>query len=331
MATNTTTDQFFELTPERMLNAIEHAISARGTGRCLALNSMENRVYEIELDDSAPSVVAKFYRPGRWSKEAILDEHKFIADLIAEEIPAVAPLTLSNGSTLAESEGIYFAVFPKVRGRILQELNDQQLMQVGRLLARLHNVGSRGKAPHRLAITPDTYLKQPLDFLLASGVIDPQVKPRFEQAARTLLQKIEPLFRNTNVAIRIHGDCHLGNVLWQQDQNRQDAGQCYFLDFDDMLIGPAVQDVWLIVRGRDDDAKRQRDLLLSGYEQMRAFDRQTLNLIEPLRSMRMVHYSAWIARRWQDPTFQRAFPDFTTHKYWFEAANDLSEQLEFID
>ncbi|MBI3557734.1 MAG: serine/threonine protein kinase [Deltaproteobacteria bacterium] len=320
-------EQFFTLTPERILGAVERALGSdktgvRATGRCLALNSMENRVYELEMDDES-RVVTKFYRPGRWTREMILEEHGFLAELIEAEIPAVAPLPLTNSSTLAESEdGIFFAVFPKVRGRIVQELDDARLQQVGRLLARLHNIGASRAARHRLALTPATYGRKSLEFLDASGMIDHQLRARYRNVVEAILTAIEPQFANVP-SFRVHGDCHLGNVLWQENA-------AFFLDFDDMVMAPAVQDVWLIVRGRDEEAQRQREVLIRSYESMREFDRSALRLIEPLRALRIMHYSAWIARRWEDPTFKNAFPDFGSYKYWFEELAELDEQLRLV-
>jgi Ser/Thr protein kinase RdoA (MazF antagonist) len=320
-------EQFFTLTPERMLTAVERALGStrpgvRATGRCLAMNSMENRVYQIELDDET-EVVTKFYRPGRWSREAILDEHRFLAELAAAEVPVVAPLVLDGGGTIAESEdGILFAVFPKVRGRGMPELDDGQLEQAGRLLGRLHNVGASSPAPCRLQLTPLTYGRDALALLEATGAIDIQVQSRYRRVVEELLRAMEPLWSNIET-FRIHGDCHLGNVLWQKEGP-------FFLDFDDMVIGPAVQDVWMVVRGRDAEAERQREVLLGGYQQMRRFDRSTLRLVEPLRALRFVHYSAWIARRWADPIFKRAFPEFETYQYWTEELADLEEQLRLI-
>jgi Ser/Thr protein kinase RdoA (MazF antagonist) len=309
-----------------LLTSVEQALAgtawgARATGRTFTLNSMENRVYEIELEDER-RVVTKFYRPGRWSREQILEEHAFLAELVEAEIPAVPPLTLANGSTLDTSpDGILFAVFEKVRGRSLQELDDQQLAQAGRLLARIHSVGAQHAAEHRLRITPAWALDS-LRILEETGAIDIQVQTRYARAVRTIVQKIEPLFENVPLH-RVHGDCHLGNLLWQGERP-------FFLDFDDMVSAPAVQDVWMVVRGRDEDAARMREVMLAAYETMRAFDRSTLRLVEPLRALRMVHYSSWIARRWADPIFKRTFPEFVTYGYWVEEVDALEEQLRLI-
>lgn len=322
-------EHFYSLGPEAMLDAVESALGAgtRATGRCLALNSLENRVCDIELeaaaDDDPGHVVAKFYRPGRWSREAILEEHRFLAELVAAEVPAVAPLPLQNGSTLAgTSDGILFAVFPKIRGRSLQELSDAQLQQVGRFLGRIHNVGAAAPASHRLQLTAETYGTQALAYLVSSGTIDIQVQSRYERAATAIIKTVAPMLAAVP-AHRLHGDCHLANLLWVGEG-------ALFLDFDDMLTGPAVQDIWMVVRGRDAEANRQRSVMLDGYEQLRRFDRTTLRLVEPLRALRMLHFAAWIARRWADPTFQRMFPDFPTYRYWADETSALEEQLQQV-
>lgn len=324
-------DHFFTLTPDRILDSVEEALDSkrtgvRATGRTFQLNSMENRVYEIELDDNT-RVVGKFYRPGRWTKDCILEEHGFIKELAANEVPAVAPLELASNTTLFSTpDGILFALFPKVRGQIMQELSDAELSQTGRLLARLHNIGAAKQAEHRISLTPETYGKGSLEFLKAGNFIDIQMGSAYSTAVETLLEMIRPMFSGVPVH-RIHGDCHLGNVLWHHTPQ---GSQAFFLDFDDMVTGPAVQDIWLVVRGRDEEAKRQRGVLLEAYETLRPFDYATLRLIEPLRALRMIHYSAWIARRWNDPIFQRTFPDFGSYRYWQEQLADVREQIQFI-
>lgn len=329
-------DSFFALTPDRVLDAVEGALDVartglRATGRSMALNSIENRVYEIEMADGS-AVVSKFYRPGRWSPEQIHAEHAFIASLDRAEVPVVPPLPLvrsphstPTAPTLARSkDGILFAVFPKVRGRLIDELSDDRLKVLGRFLARLHAVGSREPADSpRLHLNIETYGDASLDTLDESGFVDTPMGDRYLQIADETLAMIEPVLRGAS-AHAIHGDCHLGNVLWQQDQP-------FFVDFDDMLIGPPVQDIWMIVRGDDEEAERQRKVLLDAYEEMKPFDRDSLRLVEPLRALRMIHYSAWIARRWSDPSFPRMFPQFGTDSWWqseIEALYAVRERLE---
>lgn len=320
-------EHFYSLTPEAVLDAIEAALGTgvRATGRCLSLHSMENRVYDIELEDER-HIVAKFYRPGRWSRAAILDEHKFLAELAEAEVPVISPLQLAGvatDATLASTpDGILFALFDKVKGRSLQELDDAQLTRAGRFLGRIHNVGAAAAAPHRAHLSTDRYGTQSIAYLLEHGTIDIQMQSRYERAATEIVNLSTPLLANLPV-FRLHGDCHQGNILWLEDRP-------LFLDFDDMIVGPAVQDIWMVVRGRDEEAQRQRAVLLAGYEQMRRFDQTSLRLIEPLRALRMLHYTAWIARRYADPTFQRMFPDFTTYRFWADETTALEEQLQQV-
>lgn len=316
---------FYSLTPSKVLDTVEEALGQgiRTTGRCLTLNSLENRVFDLELEDDS-HIVAKFYRPGRWSREAILDEHRFLHDLSEAEVPAVAPRRLADGSTLASTDdGILFALFPKVRGRSEQELSDAQLEQVGRFLARIHNVGASADAPHRLRLDVEHYGQPALDSLLHSGMIDIQLQSRYQRAATAILRLTRPLLQGGE-RLRLHGDCHLGNLLFQSHAP-------LFLDFDDMLVGPPVQDVWMVVRGRDDFAQQQRERLLDAYQTLRRFDRSTLRLIEPLRALRMLHFSSWIARRYADPIFPRTFPEFTSYRYWLDETSALEEQLGLIE
>jgi Ser/Thr protein kinase RdoA (MazF antagonist) len=274
---------FFALTPERVLDAVE-AIGRRSTGRAMALNSLENRVYDVELEDGA-HVVAKFYRPGRWSREAILDEHAFLDELAAEEVPVVAPLALGeHARTLGELPGeqggaILYAVFPKVRGRPPEEPDDEQLRRLGRLVARLHQVGARRSAAARPALDPETYGAASVRAILDGPWLPIDLAARWTQVATALVDACTRAFaaQAGGEAIRLHGDCHLGNLLWGGDGP-------FFVDFDDFLHGPPVQDLWLLAPGGDEEAVRARTRLVEGYESMRAFDRRTLALVEPLRA-----------------------------------------------
>jgi Ser/Thr protein kinase RdoA (MazF antagonist) len=326
------TQFFFQITPDRVLEAVESG-GLQTTGRCMALNSFENRVYDVELDlEDGPKTspgnrrIVKFYRPGRWTREQILEEHQFLADLRASEIPAIAPLPFEDGSTLKVTPNgeIFYALFPKVGGRSPDELTDDQLQRIGMLLARIHNVGAQKEAPHRVELNASTYGIQNLEYLLSKW-IPLDFKAQYEKLVRDLCAKTEELFRALPLKAihRVHGDCHFGNLLWNQEGP-------FFLDFDDMVRAPAVQDVWLLTPGRDQDAQRQREVLLEGYEQMRKFDRSSLRLIEPLRALRFVHYTAWIARRWEDPAFPLAFPEFNSHSYWADETKDLADQWELV-
>jgi Ser/Thr protein kinase RdoA (MazF antagonist) len=321
---------FYELTPDRILQTVE-AAGFSVTGRWAALNSMENRVYEVEIEVDAPVAspsdrfrVIKFYRPGRWSRDQILAEHRFLAELVEAEIPVAAPIELAGGGTLAVAEGldICYAIWPRVGGRVTDELDDERLAQMGRLVARMHNVGSVADAPERVRLDPSTYGRASLESLRSAGVMPADVAARIGSLVETICDRIEPWFEGVSYQ-RIHGDCHLGNVLWNTKGP-------LLVDFDDMVRGPCVQDLWLIVPGRDEYALRQRERLLEGYEQMRDFDRRTLRLIEPLRALRMIHFAAWLARRREDPAFQRVFSDFASERYWFEQVSALQEQLALI-
>lgn len=326
------TQYFHALTPERILDAVESSTGLRCTGRAMALNSMENRVYELEIElDEAPRtpserfVIAKFYRPGRWSREQILEEHQYLADLNELEIPAVAPRPYLDGSTLhkLKDADLYYAVFPKIGGRSPDELDDDQLGRAGRLLARLHSVGAARSADHRIKLDPATYGTDNLRFLLDLKLVPSTVRDAYQATVEQIVHLTTPWFAETPVQ-RIHGDCHLGNLLMGRDG-------LFFVDFDDMVRGPVVQDVWLLVPGRDEYAQGKLRILLEAYDTMRPFDRRQLRLIEALRALRFVHFSAWIGRRWQDPAFPRAFPQFGGERYWQEQLADLREQLGLLE
>lgn len=315
------TEFFYALTPEVILDAIEVG-GRRATGRVITLNSYENRVYQLELDDGT-FVVGKFYRPGRWTDEAILDEHRFLAELRDEEIPVAAPLELRPGSTLERTQGIRYALFPRVGGRAPEEMNDPQLRQLGRLLARIHQVGLRDDAPHRIELEPNLYLLDNLDFLLDEGLVEPSQEGRYAGLVERLYELVDPLWDELDLQ-RIHGDAHLGNLLWSD-------GGLVSLDYDDMCLGPPVQDLWMLWGGSDAWAMRRRDVLLDGYESMAPFDRGSLRLVEALRSLRLVHWATWVARRRRDPAFAVAFPDFGTAGWWERQCRDLEEQVKRVE
>lgn len=315
------TPRFNRLSPDEVYHAVE-AGGRRCTGRFVILNSYENRVYEIELDDGS-RVVGKFYRPGRWTREAILEEHAFLRELVEVEIPVAAPLDVAFGETIGEVDGILFALFARVAGRAPEEFSDDDVKEAGRLIARIHNIGARREISFRSPLSPHTYGRENLEYLLAAGIIAPELRAAYESTVATLLARIEPLFRDAPTH-RIHADCHLGNLV------RTRAGLT-FLDFDDMRIGPAVQDIWMLVPSADAEGDRQRQLLLEAYRTIRPFDDRWLRLVEPLRALRYIHYAAWIARRLDDPSFQRTFGHFGTLQYWQGQVQDLREQIARID
>ncbi len=310
-------ESFYRLTPEWVLRAVE-AGGFRPTGHTTALTCLENRVHDVRLEDGS-HVVAKFYRPGRWSREAILDEHRFLFDLREAEIPVCAPLAFADGSTLHAVEGIYYAVWPRTGGRAPEELRDDEIALLGRLLARIHNVGAARTAPHRTKLDGASYGREPLSFLEERGFLPPACARRYRRAVEEVVAVYDAWSAGVPLH-RIHGDCHLGNLL------HGDEGW-FFLDFDDCLTGPAVQDVWMLLPGRDAEGARQRELLIESYRQFRDFDARWLRLVEPLRALRFVRYAAWIARRWEDPAFPSAFPHFGTHEYWENETRDLEEQV----
>jgi Ser/Thr protein kinase RdoA (MazF antagonist) len=318
--------EFFSLNPDSILEAVESALQReepdlRATGRSIALNSMENRVYDVELEDES-HVVAKFYRPGRWTGKQILEEHQFLFALDEMEIPVVAPLELEGESLFKTPDGIFYTLFPKVRGRLMDELDQERLKTVGRYIARIHNVGEHFPFQHRLKLSVKEWGINSLEFLINSPFLPSQYTKRYQYLCDQIFTHTLPLLESFPF-LSLHGDCHLGNTLWQQDSP-------FFLDFDDSISAPAVQDIWMVVRGRDTQANLDRNCLLEGYEAFRKFPRESLKLIEPLRALRMIQYSAWIGKRWDDPHFPKAFPHYGTSKYWEEEMLAMQEVVAHI-
>lgn len=302
---------YAQLTPERVLAAVE-ALDLATDGRLLALNSYENRVYQVGLEEGTP-VVAKFYRPGRWSDAAIAEEHAFAAELAAAELPVVAPLLIA-GRSLHHVEGHRLALYPRRGGRAPQLESAEHLQWMGRLIARIHGIGARDGFQHRGAIDLDTFLRAPRAAVLGSVLLPQALVPRYGAAVDAL----EPLLRERFEQVmprrlRLHGDCHQGNVLWT------DAGP-HFVDLDDARLGPAVQDLWMLAN----DA-RSLDVLLEGYAEFRDFDYAELSLVEPLRVLRQLHWAGWIAQRWHDPAFPHAFAYVGEARWWEQHLNDLAE------
>jgi Ser/Thr protein kinase RdoA (MazF antagonist) len=310
------------LTPDRVLDAIE-SVGLFCDGRQLALNSFENRVYQVGLDDGR-QVVAKFYRPHRWSDEAILEEHAFTQELYAREIPAVPPIAL-NGRTLHEYEGFRFAVFPRQGGRAPEFDRPETLEWMGRFLGRIHAVGATARFKARPTLDIESFGEAPRDFLLDGGFIPPELENTWSSVVDQALEGVHYAYERAGdlAMLRLHGDCHQGNVLWTDDGP-------HFVDFDDSRMGPAVQDLWMLLSGDGPTMREQLGKLLAGYEQFREFDDRELNLIEALRTLRLIHYSAWIARRWHDPAFPAAFPWFDTPRYWQDRILELREQIALM-
>jgi Ser/Thr protein kinase RdoA (MazF antagonist) len=315
---------FSLLTPDRVLDAVEQAAGQRCTGVIRPLPSYINRVYDVELN-SGEHVVVKFYRPGRWRREALLDEQAFVRECAADEIPVIAPLTFAGGGTLGEVDGISFAVFPKRGGRPIEPADPGDALwgRLGALLARIHRVGERSPAPARLTLHPLVTTTADLDYLLDNGFLDARETKRLEVFGLALLEAVEPLFKDVET-IRLHGDCQHTNVL-----ERPDTG-VFLIDFDDMMNGPPVQDLWMLLPGHPDNCREELEQLLEGYETFRPFDRGTLELIEPLRAMRMTYYLAWCARQARDAAFLQNHPEWGSRGFWAKELAELEAQLRVI-
>ncbi len=312
---------FEKLTPDAILTTVEGALGVGLTGLTVALPSYINRVYELRAKDGTKLIV-KFYRPGRWSRDAILDEHRFILDCQEAELPVVAPLILPNGETTAEQDGIIFSLFPKRSGRQLEINTDSDWYRLGSLIARLHLCGEKRKAGHRITISPRLSTLNDMKELCDS-VVPQNSRDSFYTATMRLIETSAPLFENLQT-IRIHGDCHRGNIL-----DRLDEG-LLLIDFDDMAMGPPVQDLWLLLPDRATKSRNEIDLFVSGYERFRQFDRSGLRCIESLRAMRMIYFLAWCGRQKDDFLFKRNFPDWGSDQFWQREVNDLREQLGFV-
>ncbi len=312
------------LTPERVVAAVE-SVGHWCDGRQLALNSYENRVYQIGIEEGEP-LIAKFYRPGRWSDEAILEEHAFTWALAEREIPVVPPLHGDDGRTLFEYEGFRFALYPRRGGRAPDLDSDEQLEWMGRFLGRMHLVGAGEPYRHRGRLDIETFGHEPYRFLVEEGFVPAELEVTWRSVVEDVLKRVEARFDEAGPlrAIRLHGDCHRGNILWT------DAGP-HFVDFDDSRMGPAVQDLWMLLSGDRESMARQLGAVLRGYRQFADFDYGELHIIEALRALRLIHYSAWLARRWHDPAFPAAFPWFGSPRYWEEQILTLREQMAALD
>ncbi len=308
---------FLRLGPEAALDAVD-ALGLRPTGQCAPLRFLENRVWDIRLEDDS-HVIVKFYRPERWSRHALEDEHRFLRDLRRAEIPVCVPLADAQGATLHQIEGVFYGVWPRTGGREPDELSDAELPVLGRLLARIHAIGATREAAGRPRLSSDRFLREPLSRLEAGGVLPAAWAPRYRAAVEEAARVYDERSRDVPVH-RIHGDCHLGNLLRGREG-------WFFLDFDDFVVGPAVHDVWMLLPGRDAEGARQRELLLEGYRQFHDFDPRWLELVEPLRAVRFLRITSWIASRWEESSFRSTFPHFGTTEYWEKETRDLEEQV----
>jgi len=315
---NAAVTPFSELSPDLILDAVE-SLEIQTDGRLLALNSYENRVYQIGVEDGPP-LVGKFYRPFRWSWDAIQEEHEFVLSLADAEIPVVPPLVY-GGNTIHQYQGFTFALFKKQGGRAPEIEQPGTLEWIGRFLGRIHAQGAVESYQYRPTINLNDYGRMPSEYLL-EHFIPEDIKPAYIAVVKMLFDGVEQCFERAGKVdyIRLHGDCHVGNLLWTDDGP-------HFVDFDDSLMGPAVQDFWMLLSGQGQELQIQIDQLLRGYECFYEFDPNQLHLIEALRSLRLIYYAYWIAKRWDDPAFPRVFTWFNTQQYWQNMILELREQV----
>lgn len=314
------TKYFYDLTPERIFDAFEQAgLYIQPTLRWM--NSLENRVIGVE-DEEGERWVGKFYRPGRWSKEALLEEHSFMDELFQAEVPVRPPLVLDHGDSVGEIEGILFTIFPHHLGRMPDEITLEHANVLGGLVAKLHNVGEKKELQHRPTIGPSTWGLACLRQLEAEDIVPDRIWVQYEDLVLELVEQLEEMF-DEFPNLRVHGDLHRGNILWSS------LGPS-FVDFDDLTMGPAVQDLWMLLPGRDEDDWVLKEAFLRSYESVRPFDREQLELVEPLRALKFVRHAAWVARRRKDPAFLRVFPEVETESYWNRELRDLNAQLKLL-
>jgi Ser/Thr protein kinase RdoA (MazF antagonist) len=316
-------EDYSQLSPDRVISAVESS-GRLSDARVLALNSYENRVYQVGMDEGLP-LIAKFYRPQRWTDAQIREEHVFSRELAAAELPVVAPIANENGETLFEFEGYRFALFLRKGGQGPEAGDLEQLHRIGMLLGRLHAIGAQQSFVHRPALNTHRFLDLPSQVLLTQDFLPTALRLRYQQVITTLREKISGLALDKFSNIRCQGDCHPGNIIWTRDDGP------WLVDFDDCQSAPAVQDLWMLLTGTRHEQEIQLGELLDGYAMFCDFDKRELQLIDALRAMRMVHYAGWLAVRWNDPAFPRYFPWFNTDSYWQQHVAELEEQSRLMD
>ena len=316
------TASFDNLTPDRILDAIESGMGCQLTGLTSPLPSYINRVYELESVDGE-RLIAKFYRPGRWNKSALQDEHNFLLDCTADEIPVVAPLELSDGWTIGEYDGILYSVFPKRSGREMELHSEEGWLRLGRLIGRIHSAGSQRVAENRLQMHPETTTLPEIGTLLDGGFLSSYQAARFKDVTNRIVEIALREFDGVELQ-RIHGDCHRANILERPDEGLM------VIDFDDMVMGPAVQDIWLLLPGHANDTRHEINLILEGYEQFMDFDDRQLRLIEILRAVRIIYFLSWCSTQVDDFKFQSNFPDWGSEMFWQREVSDLEYQYHAI-
>lgn len=316
------TTPFSPLHPEAILNCVEQAAGLQLLNVCRPHSSYINRVYEMQ-DQSGTFFIVKFFRPGRWSEAALYDELQFVQDCADLEIPVIAPLPLADGSLLGELEGIRFVLYPRCGGRLVDEYNDEQWLELGRLLGRVHTVGATRTAKERNRLHPTETTRSQVDFILKHGLVHDTLISAFSKITDEIIREITPCF-DTVDEIRIHGDCHGSNLIYR-------PGESFFLiDFDDMVVGPPVQDLWMLLPGTLEDSRIELALLLEGYEMFCRFDQRALALIEPLRAMRFIHYISWCGWQFVEDGETRIDASFGSYNYWQKEIADLEDQLGVI-
>ncbi|MFC1559893.1 serine/threonine protein kinase [Candidatus Margulisiibacteriota bacterium] len=308
-----------ELNHDSIFNSVENTLGAKLNSLLRHRNSYINRVYELERKDNKERFIAKFYRPGRWTKEMILEEHRFLNELNKKDIPAIEPLTFKN-STLHSLGNIHYTLFPKKGGRAIDEFNQESWENIGRHLARIHTAGSLHKKPLRITWRPKTATKHHLDLLHRTEFILPDFRKSFNTTAEEFIKKADPMFEGTEMFL-IHGDCHKGNLIHRPNEG------IWIIDFDDICVGPPVQDLWMLLPGHIDDHMEEFGWFLKGYGTFREFDIRSLKLIPALRGMRIIHFISWLAVQSKDPHFHRHFPDTGTPRYWNETIKELQNIL----